>query len=113
MHFEQILLGSGASRDWIRANVSRLTFYSWHGLTLLAFGTIGSTSREARFTTTYDDCIVKCRWTQPIGPPYTGNVDQALKNAQNGPNQLARRMENYMVAAMSYLLDNPPYIDGL
>lgn len=54
-----------------------------------------------------------CRWTQPIGPPYTGNVDQALKNTQDAPNQLSRRMENYMVAAMSYLLEHPPHIDGL
>jgi len=52
-------------------------------------------------------------WTQPIGPPYTGNVDQALKDAQEQPNQLARRMENYMVGGLKHMLDNPPYIDGL
>jgi hypothetical protein len=60
-------------------------------------------------------------WTQPIGlrngmgpaETYTGNVDQSLKDAQEQPNQLARRMENYMVGGLKHMLENPPHIDGL
>ena len=60
-------------------------------------------------------------WTQPIGlrngmgpaETYTGNVDQSLKDTQEQPNQLARRMENYMVGGLKHMLENPPHIDGL
>ena len=48
-----------------------------------------------------------------LGPPYIGDVDQSIKDTQNKPNQLHRRMENYMIAGTKHMLENPPHIDGV
>lgn len=59
----------------------------------------------------------KTCWANPLAPtpwhPDSNGVDASVCDADTGVEQQTLRWENYYVRGLQYIMENPPYVDGL